>query len=813
MSDHQFKIEAAYWTAPGCACILLEDNWNFEALPPFKLNDPAMHILRLRRMPSSDLGYFTAYERREGHILFKIDPRRHPHVNFHDDPVAVVGAFNNWGDCADRLNFELSSSAPHSLEALFFCEVPIGDLNLENSPIDFKFRTRSGHWIKPLSCAPNLKKDAVGNLNYTLNPNSNGQQAFLFNLENQRGLDRPASISIDDGNFMPIVPGLGFYDLKSDAPLGAIIENDFSTTFRIFAPRATKVFIETQLLLDQDTVRHELHLNYDQITWEINIQDNLSGFYYNYFIEGINDDQTTFFDGTVPILDPYAQATLGPEGPGIVVNHHESPRIENPFHPPNWQDLSILECHVGDMTRYLPDSPKSSFRALSNYLNSEDSYLLTLGINTVELLPIQQFDGTEKEAYHWGYMTNNYFSPSSWYASEEGKNDQNEAFKKMVSDFHDKQKSVLLDVVYNHVGEPSHLARIDKAYYFYLTDEGNFENWSGCGNTIRCESAMSQRLIIDSLSHLVRTYDVDGFRFDLAELVGIEVLKEVELALKAIKPSIILIAEPWSFRGEIKRDLRLAGFMFWNDEFREFAHRYVLGNASIDALAYFTKGATQHLSGWPSQSINYIESHDDRCWIDKITENARHRGNNPTQKDILRTHLAAALMYCSLGTPMLASGVDFLKSKKGVRNTYQRGDLNGLNYEAISEHRNTHNYFKNWILFRQSGWGECLRLDKLPSPNFIRFFRSNHTEHSSAAILFNADLSHGHKQILLMLNPHQEYTQIPMGNPLHNDWKVIASIDTFDFDGIDEEIPIDQDNAINLGPLCLLLAVRPSWNS
>ena len=64
-----------------------------------------------------------------------------------------------------------------------------------------------------------------------------------------------------------------------------------------------------------------------------------------------------------------------------------------------------------------------------------------------------------------------------------------------------------------------------------------------------------------------------------------------------------------------------------------------------------------------------------------------------------------------------------------------------------------------------------------------------------------------------MLNPHQEYTQIPMGNPLHNDWKVIASIDTFDFDGIDEEIPIDQDNAINLGPLCLLLAVRPSWNS
>jgi pullulanase len=100
-------------------------------------------------------------------------------------------------------------------------------------------------------------------------------------------------------------------------------------------------------------------------------------------------------------------------------------------------------------------------------------------------------------------------------------------------------------------GEPNHLLHIDKAYYFQLDEAGNLTNWSGCGNDLRCDTPMGRRLIIDSLTHLVETYDVDGFRFDLAELIGVEVLREIEAALKRVKPSIVLIAEPWSFRGHI----------------------------------------------------------------------------------------------------------------------------------------------------------------------------------------------------------------------------------------------------------------------
>ena len=681
MSELNLHIDSAYWITPGCGCILLSDNWGFDALPTFKFNDPALEILRLRRMPPSDLAYFTAYERIDKDIQFILDPNRHPHIDFRQDPISVVGAFNNWGDCPNRLDFELISEAPHSKQALFTRTISAEKLDLHSQSIEFKFLTRSGHWINPLSSAPNLKKDARGNLNYFLNPNCNGKHAFLFNLNGHRGLDRPLSISLDQENYTPILPGLSFYDLKTDLPLGAIIESDQSTTFRLFAPRASEVNVEIQATLDQAPIRHSLNLMYDQLTWEVNIQNNLSGFLYNFFVDGHDDTITTLFDGNAPILDPYAKATMGPNGPAIIINQQLTPPIEKPFHPPHWHDLSILECHIKDLTANLPkisETPESettgTFAAISKYLHTKDNYLLTLGVNAIELLPIQQFDSHNQESYHWGYMTNNYFSPCAWYTDTQDTTKPNQSFKQMVEDFHQYGKSVILDVVYNHVGEPPHLARIDKAYYFYLTESGEFENWSGCGNTIRSESAMSKRLIIESLVHLIQTYDVDGFRFDLAELLGIEILKEIEQALKAVKPSIILIAEPWSFRGEIKTDLRHAGFMFWNDEFREFAHQYVLGKSHIDSLAYFIKGSTNYLSAWPSQSVNYIASHDDRTWIDKITENPNHQGQNPTQNDIRRTHMAASLMLFSFHY-FLASDFSLLRRVKlcRLRKLFRKG--------------------------------------------------------------------------------------------------------------------------------------------
>ena len=118
---------------------------------------------------------------------------------------------------------------------------------------------------------------------------------------------------------------------------------------------------------------------------------------------------------------------------------------------------------------------------------------------------------------------------------------------------------------------------------------------SGCGNDVRARAAMARRLIIDSLTHLIEVYGADGFRFDLAELIGVEVLREIETALKRVKPDVVLIAEPWSFRGHIAQDLRPTGFASWNDGYRDFLRDYVRGGGTPREVRVFPQGLARLL--------------------------------------------------------------------------------------------------------------------------------------------------------------------------------------------------------------------------
>ena len=115
--------------------------------------------------------------------------------------------------------------------------------------------------------------------------------------------------------------------------------------------------------------------------------------------------------------------------------------------------------------------------------------------------------------------------------------------------------------------------------------------------------------------------------------------------------------------------------------------------------------------------MNYIEYHDDRCWIDKITENAGHDGRNPTPIDIRRTHLAVAILNAALGIPMLAGGIEFLRSKHGINNTYQRGDLNVLDYNREKTFADSVQYIRNWVKFRNSPEASLLRREEFPKPD------------------------------------------------------------------------------------------------
>jgi pullulanase/glycogen debranching enzyme len=318
---------------------------------------------------------------------------------------------------------------------------------------------------------------------------------------------------------------------------------------------------------------------------------------------------------------------------------------------------------------------------------------------------------------------------------------------------------------------------IDRLYYFEEDAGGNLANWSGCGNDLRAGAAMSKRLIIDSCVHLIEAYGVDGFRFDLAELLGVDVLKEIEAALKRVKPSVILIAEPWSFRGHIAGALRDTGWASWNDGFRNFLRDYVHGNGPAERLEYFLRGSPWYFAKWPAQTVNYTESHDDRTWLDSITENQGFDGSNPTANDVRRTHLMASILFMAVGIPMVAEGQDFLRSKGGMGNTYQRGDLNALDYRRLYRNLTSHAYFADWIAFRRGARGRLLRHFSRPSEGYFRFFSSGG---APLAVLVNADHSKGAEVLLYAVNPTGEDATLAVGDVAGlGTWRQLADQDRF----------------------------------
>jgi pullulanase len=341
--------------------------------------------------------------------------------------------------------------------------------------------------------------------------------------------------------------------------------------------------------------------------------------------------------------------------------------------------------------------------------------------------------------------------------------------------------AVVVDVVFNHVGVPAHLMFIDRLYYFEQDGNGALTNGSGCGNDLRARSAMATRLIIDSCLHYIDAFGVDGFRFDLAELLGVSVLREIEAALKRVKPDVILIAEPWSFRGHIAGALRDTGWASWNDGYRKFLREYVRGRGPAERMEYFLRGSPWYFAKWPAQTVNYTESHDDRTWLDDITENPNLDGYIPAPNDRARTHLMAALLFMSIGVPMVAAGQDFLRSKRGVNNTYLRGDLNALDYRRLHRHLSTHTYFAEWITFRQGPLGKLLRQWSRPAEGFFQFFHS--PDSPAFAVVYNADGSQGATRLLFAINPTLNDVTIALGDavagPPSGRWEQLADQDRF----------------------------------
>ncbi len=677
----------------------------------------------------------------------------------------------------------------------------------------FKFVTGKERWIDVPHDAPNEVCDDQGNRNYAYYPKRTGHHEFYFEtpLPFNIASDWFLVVAIDEKEeTVHMRPGPFLKELDTGLPLGAVCaENE--TVFRLFAPLAHGV----NLYLYEDATGEPgkpvaMHLR-DNVVWETTVPGNRNGWFYHYQVHGHAVEAFTHFDPDFRVLDPYAKTIVGPTGPGIVVDESTLPCVEKPFSPPPWQELVVVEGHVRDLAAHAPveisNGERSGFSGLARWVRENGSYLRSLGINAVELQPIQAYDSADFAEYGWGYMPINYFSPAPQYCSSGAGADVFAEFADLVAAFHGAGIAVLIDVVYNHTGEPNHFQYIDRNYYFLLDQHGNYLNYSGCGNTFDCTTPMVRRLIIDSLLFLIKHFDVDGFRFDLGELLGRDTLVEIEKAVKAVKPSTVLVAEPWSFRGHIVDQLKDTGIASWNDGYREFLKEYVRGEGGAEGLFYFMTGSRDSFR-FPAQTVNYVESHDDRCWIDEITEHESGSGEHPTLNDRRRTHLMAAILFLSGGIPMLHQGVDMLKSKGGKRNTYQDGDTNALHYERMREFPSTHDYFRAWIAFRM---GEGRRLLCLHDPPNREYYASSRKE-NALALLINADGSRGADRLLFAVNPAFHPVSLPLPEPDVTQLKQIADAERFDAKGLRSALlPLDDDGHVRLPPLsCALWRAKES---
>ncbi len=812
MSSHTHKIVQAWLTTPTTGVIELAQDWREPAAPELALTG-GVALATLARVPDHtygcESGYFVSAH---GEIFFFLQLDHHPEIEPEADVVYLAGDFNDWQKAVGQAEWALLPASLDGERVLLWSG--LAERFLEHPGLRFKFVTGQHRWLDVPAGAPNALRDEFGNINRSIDPERTGQHLFRFTLAAPVELAKPWRVewTKGGGEGAPLRPDGYFFELQSELPLGAIVGKK-ETVFRLFAPRAGRVDVCVCAGLEELKAPHRYPLvrraepraagkpaaaghvadaGPDQPAaswqgvWEVKLNCNLHGWFYWYHIDGPRDEFGAF-DPQQRVIDPYALALVSRDGPGIVLDAAWVGKGDRHFRTPGWQDLVIAEAHLRDLMARAPVTvtagERLGFTGLRHWVESPNFYLHRLGVNCVELQPVTESDAATRDEYSWGYMPANWFAPASGYSLVPTGASGVLELQALVAALHRRGLAVLIDVVFNHVGGSPSLMFVDKLYYFEVGPTGELANWSGCGNDVRARSAMAKRLIIDSCRHLIEAYGVDGFRFDLAELLGVDVLREIEAALKCVKHDVILIAEPWSFRGHIAGALHDTGWASWNDGYRDCVRDYVRGGHTAAQMEYYLKGSPWYFAKWPAQTVNYTESHDDRTWIDQITENANNNGQQPTAHDRRRTHLMAAILFASIGIPMIAAGQDFLRTKQGVTNTYQRGDLNALDYRRIHRFPGTHAYFAEWIAFRRSDRGRLLRQWSRPSEGFFRSFVAGKSP--ALALLYNADRSQGPEHLLFAINPTLDDVTIPLdAETVARPWRQVADHERFFADGM-----------------------------
>ncbi len=475
------------------------------------------------------------------------------------------------------------------------------------------------------------------------------------------------------------------------------------------------------------------------------------------------------FDRTKILSDPYARLLAGRSQWGVPPDRttdypHRARLAFDDFdwqgvRPPNipLEDLIIYELHVRSFTQH--ESSQVRNRGTYAGLAEKIPYLQALGINCVELMPIFEFDEFENSRVNpatgerllntWGYSTVGFFAPKAGFAATGRLGMQMDELKTLVRQLHEAGIEVMLDVVFNHTAEGNEhgpyisFRGLDNQAYYILTPEGWYHNFSGCGNTLNCNNPVVRSFVLDCLRYWASEYHIDGFRFDLASILGRDPagaplanppLLE-SLAYDPILSRCKLVAEAWDAGGlyQVGSFPAYGRWAEWNGRFRDDARRFLKGDAGgTGALAARLQGSPD-LYGWnhrgPTASINFITCHDGFTLHDLVAYNSKHNGANgednrdgtndnfswncgaegpSTDPAVLalrerQMKNAAALLLLAHGVPLLLAGDEFAHTQAGNNNAYcHDSPLAWLDWGRLTACAGLHRFFRQMIAFRRA---------------------------------------------------------------------------------------------------------------
>jgi isoamylase len=475
------------------------------------------------------------------------------------------------------------------------------------------------------------------------------------------------------------------------------------------------------------------------------------------------------FDRTKILQDPYARAIGGRDSWRAQpdwnnVYPHRSRLVlddfdwegERPLERPA-EDLIIYEMHVRSFTAH----PSSGERAPGTFaaIRGKLPYLKELGVNCVELMPMYEFDEFENSRpspvtgdtllNYWGYSTVGFFAPKAGFAATGRFGMQVDEFKTLVKELHKNGIEVILDVVFNHTAEgneqgPTLCFRgIDNKTYYMLTPEGYYFNFSGTGNTLNCNNPIVRNMVLDCLRYWAAEYHVDGFRFDLAAILGRDQngaplsnppLLE-SLAYDPILAKCKLIAEAWDAGGlyQVGSFPAFGRWAEWNGKYRDAVRKFIKGDAGlVGEMAQRVQGSPDLYAAaarGAAATINFVTCHDGFTLADLVTyDNKHNEANGEENRDgandnyswncgwegptddpevtSLRQRLmknAMAILFISRGVPMLLMGDEMGRSQKGNNNAYcHDNELTWLDWRLYRDNHELFRFVRTLIAFRNA---------------------------------------------------------------------------------------------------------------